>query len=105
MSKKIRHTTAVLQCCYRALVGALERSLAAAEPGGWRLEMTHSFIKGTCSGFIHSSMSDLANTLFPPPPDNYGDAQQRPRADWVAEEGRWLCFGEEQNVYTRIKGR
>ena len=50
-------------------------------------------------------MSDLANTLFPPPPDNYGDAQQRPRADWVAEEGRWLCFGEEQNVYTRIKGR
>lgn len=52
------------------------------------------------------NMSDLANTLFPPPPDYYKlytgnrDAAglDKPRADWVEEDGRWLCFGQEQNV-------
>lgn len=67
----------------------------------------------------------ITNTLFPPPPDYYtaftteavkewegrkgesgvnGSAEvgpsrlDRPREDWVREEGRWMCFGQMYTV-------
>ncbi|ORX37357.1 hypothetical protein BD324DRAFT_444141 [Kockovaella imperatae] len=86
--------------------------------------------------------SELANTLFPPPPPFYKeftDANlaryaelrgepsgtsknrasspisadtpelrdlesklERPRADWIVEEGRWMCFGQQYDVEPRI---
>lgn len=67
----------------------------------------------------------ITNTLFPPPPDYYtaytsenvaewdsrrdealsgGSAEagpsrlDKPREDWVREEGRWMCFGQMYTV-------